>query len=179
MTKRSSATSGMRVREMRAGEEAALHAVFHSAVHRLASHDYTAEQLDAWAPSDRDPDEWARRIARIRPFVVETGGEIVGYADLQRDGTIGHFFVSGAHARRGVGTLLMEHIHRLAGERALAELRSEVSLTAQPLFERFGFRVVEQQFAVVRGVTLRNALMRKDLRRRDERQQPAGVDLGS
>ncbi|MCL4746791.1 MAG: GNAT family N-acetyltransferase [Burkholderiaceae bacterium] len=166
----------MQVREMRAGEEAALHAVFHSAVHRLACRDYTPEQLDAWAPSNRDPDEWARRIAQIRPFVVETAGEIVGYADLQPDGYINHFFVSGAHARRGVGTLMIEHILRLAGERALAALSSDVSRTAQPLFERFGFRVVEQRFPVVGGVTLCNALMRKDLAGRAANPRATGVD---
>jgi putative acetyltransferase len=37
------------------GDEAALRAVFESAIHGVAIRDYTLEQLDAWAPREFDP----------------------------------------------------------------------------------------------------------------------------
>jgi putative acetyltransferase len=40
---------------------------------------------------------------------------------------------------------------------------SDVSLTTQPFFRAFGFTIVERRTAVVRGVALENALMRKQL----------------
>ncbi len=43
------------------------------------------------------------------------------------------------------------------------ELTSDVSLTAQPFFAHFGFQVVECRVAVIRGVTIPNARMRKEL----------------
>ena len=154
----------MRVRRWRPGEEADLFEVYHSAIHQVASRDYSAEQIDAWAPRDLDTALWAAHIRRIDPFVVALAGDVVAYADLQANGYIDHFFVSGAHPGRGLGTVLMEHILGEARLRDLPELTSDVSRTARGFFERFGFRVVEQREPVLRGVVIPNARMRLALR---------------
>lgn len=153
----------MEIRRVKRGEEVALFHVFFKAVHEVAARDYSPEQLDAWAPADLDTEEWTDRIRRNRPFVAEQGGEIVGYADIQPGGYIDQFFVSGAHPRRGIGTLLMARIHEEARSLRLTELTSDVSKTAEPFFLRHGFQVVERRFPVRRGVTLENAFMRKPL----------------
>jgi len=110
----------MYVRDFLPGDEPALHAVFHSAIHLLAVKDYTTEQLEAWAPSEPiDLENWVAHMRGIRPFVAEDESGIVGYADLREDGCIDHFFVSGGKARRGVGRLLMKRIHERATELSL------------------------------------------------------------
>jgi putative acetyltransferase len=153
----------MHIRPFCPGEERALHYVFHSAIHGLASKDYTAEQINAWAPANLDQDDWTKRIQEIRPFIVEHDGVVVAYADVQPSGYIDHFFVSANHARSGVGTLLMGHLHAVAIARSAAVLSSNVSRTAQPFFAKFGFAIVEQRSPVVRGVVVPNALMHKQL----------------
>jgi putative acetyltransferase len=153
----------MEIRRFRLGDEAALFRVYFTAIHEIASSDYSPEQLDAWAPSDLDPALWASRVQGIRPFVAWLGDEIVGYADVQLNGYIDHFFVSGAHPRQGIGTRLMARIHEEAELLGLTELTSDVSMTAEPFFALHGFKVVERRFPVRRGVTLQNALMRKAL----------------
>jgi putative acetyltransferase len=140
-----------------------LWAVFHSAIHDLASKDYSPEQIDAWAPDVFDDAVWANRMRGIRPFIAERDGKIVAYADLQASGYIDHFFVSGPCAGQGVGGMLMRHIHAAAEVQGNATLTSDVSLTAQPFYRRFGFVVVERRLPVIRGVALPNALMRKTL----------------
>jgi putative acetyltransferase len=57
----------------------------------------------------------------------------------------------------------MEHIHQSARRQAIQVLTSDVSLTAQPFFAKFGFSIVEQRSPVIRGVVVPNALMRKAL----------------
>ncbi|MBP6110529.1 MAG: GNAT family N-acetyltransferase, partial [Rhodocyclaceae bacterium] len=89
----------MKIRRFGIGDELALHRVFFSAIHDIAVHDYTPEQIDAWAPANIDAEKWADRMRGINPFVAEMDGEIVGYADVQSSGLIDHFFVSGAHPR--------------------------------------------------------------------------------
>jgi putative acetyltransferase len=153
----------MNIRRFQPGEELALFEVYYSAIHLIASNDYSAEQLNAWAPLNLDRELWVNRIRGINPFVAEIDGQRVGYADVQQNGYIDHFFVSGHHPRQGVGKALMEAIHNEAQCLSLKELISDVSLTAQPFFERFGFVIVEQRKPVVRGVELSNALMRKSL----------------
>lgn len=159
----------MQLRRFRPGDEAALHRVHFSAVHVTAARDYTPEQLEAWASSAPDTAAWARRIQGINPFVVEIDGIIAGYADVQPTGYIDHFFVSADYPRQGVGRLLMDRIHDEAARLGLNTLTSDVSRTAQPFFERFGFRVIEQRQPVRHGVTIPNALMRKDLGRETDR----------
>jgi len=153
----------MYIREFEPGDEEELHSVFLSAVHELASKDYTPEQVEAWAPASFDLEAWSKRIQGIRPFVVEFNGKLVAYADVQPTGYIDHFFVSGPFARSGIGTSLMNHIHETAVTQGIGILTSDVSRTAQPFFAQFGFVVVEQRAPVVRGVTIPNAFMRCEL----------------
>src|SRR5690606_28996913 len=76
--------------------------------------------------------------------------------DVQQDGYIDHFFVSGTHARQGIGTMLMARIHEEAMVLGLTELTSHVSKTAEPFFTLHGFHVVERRFPMLRGVILEN-----------------------
>lgn len=148
------------IRRYVAGDEPTLFDVYYTAIHLVACRDYSAEQIQAWAPRDVDPVRWEKRIRGINPFVAEMNGEIVGYADLQDNGYIDHFFVSGNHPRFGIGTCLMRHLLEEAQSRGIPEITSDVSRTAQPFYERFGFAIVEQRQPEVRGVVIPNALMR-------------------
>ena len=57
----------------------------------------------------------------------------------------------------------MDAIHDQATRLGVRELTSDVSRTAQPFFEKFGFRIVEYRFPEIRGVIIPNARMRKQL----------------
>ena len=152
---------GLHIRAYAEGDAQALRQVFHSSIHQVASRNYTAEQIAAWAPAHFDAQEWAARMRGIRPFVAELGGQVAGYADLQPDGYIDHFYVAGHAAGQGVGRALMGHIHQAATAHAIMRLWSNVSLSAQPFFERAGFAIVERRLVSVRGETLANARMQK------------------
>jgi putative acetyltransferase len=151
------------ISRFRTGEEHALFDVFYSAIHLIASRDYTAEQINAWAPPDLDQSLWAKRIRGINPLVAELDGSLVGYADVQASGYIDHFFVSGHHPSQGIGRRLMTTLHKEATSLELTELTADVSRTAQPFFARFGVSVIEQRTPELRGVVVPNALMRKPL----------------
>ena len=153
----------LQVRAFRDADAPALHEVFYSAIHGTASADYTPEQVEAWAPAEIDQARWAERMREIAPFVAEEDGRIIGYADVQADGYIDHFFVAATAGRRGVGSALMRQIHTTAAERAIAALYSNVSITARPFFEHWGFIVEAEQRPVARGVPMTNYRMRKVL----------------
>jgi putative acetyltransferase len=125
--------------------------------------DCSEEQINAWAPADLDPTLWRNKLKTINPFVVERNGEIIGYADLQEDGYIDHFFCQHARQRQGVGSLLMEKIHEEASHRTLVRLYSDVSITAKPFFIAKGFEVVKEQLIAIRGQELSNFRMQKHL----------------
>lgn len=150
-------------RRFRLGDELALLDVFLSSIRDIASRDYTPQQIAAWASDDINPKDWAHLVKTLNPFIVEINGFIAGYADVQSNGYIDHFYVSGDYPKQGVGTLLMRCIHNEANILGLHKLTANVSKTAEPFFIRQGFHVVERGFPICRGVGLPNALMYKTL----------------
>lgn len=151
----------MHIRPYQPGEEARLRAIFHSAVHGLASRHYTAEQLRAWAPAEYDESLWEQRMRANQSWVAEVDGELAAFSDLQPSGYIDMFFVAAPYAGRGLGGALLRHMFELAAQRRIAVLRSDVSLTAEPLFTRNGFTVETRNQVAVRGEVLVNATMCK------------------
>ncbi|MCC6070738.1 GNAT family N-acetyltransferase [Massilia sp. GCM10020059] len=154
----------MHIRPCAAGEEIALRAIFKSSVHGLARRNYTAAQIQAWAPREESAElceQWIRRIQVNQPWVAEVNGQLAAFADVQPSGYIDHFFVAAEFAGQGVGNALMRHLHEIARCAGIDTLFSHVSLTAQPFFRRHGFHVEKEQRVMIRGVELENAVMRK------------------
>lgn len=138
-------------------DAAALRELFNQTVRQVNKRDYTATQLAAWAPENYDRQAWLECLQQNRPFIAEIDGTIVGFADVQADGYIDHFFSSASAQGKGVGRALMEHL--LAHE--YPRFYANVSITARSFFEHFGFRLVREQQVDVRGEILTNYLMEK------------------
>lgn len=157
----------LRIRDFRPGDEAALRALFHAAVHGLAGADYTLQQRQAWAPLAYEAAQWNARLQANQPFIAEVpagaAADIAGFSDLQPSGYIDHFFVAPAHAGQGVARALMAHIHAQAALRGIPRLWADVSLTAEPFFAKSGFVVEARQQVERHGVVLSNARMAKRL----------------
>ncbi|WP_218932297.1 GNAT family N-acetyltransferase [Adhaeretor mobilis] len=149
------------IRKLDPGEELTLRPIFYSAIHEIACHDYTPEQIAAWAPAKYCESDWVKRLRSNQPFVVESDGQLIAFADLQSNGLIDQFFVAASSVRQGVGTLLMNRLLEVAKEKSIAKLHSNVSLTAEAFFRKFGFEIEQRQIAVVSGVELPNARMAK------------------
>jgi len=120
------------VRKYQPGEERALWQLFHDTIHTVNARDYTLEQLQAWAPDVVDEASWRSRIHGMQPFVGVHNGVIVGYAGLLARGHVDHFYVHHQWQGRGVGRRLMAAVEAEAYAQRMAELSSDVSITARP-----------------------------------------------
>lgn len=141
-------------------------AVFISAVMETASADYTAEQVHAWAqPDRRDEVAWNAAMLARNSVVAAIGGALAGFSDVSLDGYVDMMFVSPCHQRRGVARQLLEHVEAQARSERTPTLSADVSITARPFFERYGFTVEAEQHPVKAGVVLINYKMRKVLDR--------------
>ncbi len=149
----------IKIRPFQAGDEAQLFQVFYSSVHELASKYYSAAQINAWAPETIDTSRWQQRLHKLQPFVLTCDNQALAYADLQDNGYIDHFFVSGRHAGLGLGSQLMQHLLCRAEEKGLQQISAHVSLSAQNFFERFGFEISKREIARIGTIELNNALM--------------------
>jgi putative acetyltransferase len=149
------------IRKYCVGEELLLRELFFQTIHAVNSKDYTTQQVDAWAPKDYDREGWIERIQRINPYVAIVDGEIAGYADIQADGYIDHFYCHWRYQGKGVGSRLMATLLNDGQHLGLERFYSHVSITAKPFFEHYGFTVVKQQRVCLQGVYLTNFIMEK------------------
>ncbi|WP_371188778.1 GNAT family N-acetyltransferase [Thalassotalea maritima] len=133
---------------------------FHTIQH-INIGDYSQAQVEAWAPENKDFSLWQTRMQRLSPFIAEIDGVIVGYSDLQTDGLIDHFFCHHEYQGQGVGKALMKHILETGKVRGLKRFYSQVSITAKPFYQHFGFDVVKAQEVEIRGQVLNNFVMEK------------------
>lgn len=108
----------MKLREYEPSDCAALAELFRSTVHRSCSDDYTAEQLDAWAPGIIDLCAWGESLGEHRTVVAEEGYEIIGFGDIDSSGYLDRLFVCEDWQRRGVASAICEELeHVFAGKR--------------------------------------------------------------
>jgi putative acetyltransferase len=130
-------------------------------IRKVNIRDYEAVQTKAWAPDNVDLKRWQKRITDMNPFVAEIDGLVVGFADLQEDGYIDHFFCHSEYQGQGVGRALMEQVLRTGRLNGVSRLYSQVSLTARKFYEHFGFVVIEKQQVEINGVELTNFIMER------------------
>jgi putative acetyltransferase len=123
--------------------------------------DYSELHVKAWAPEDYDQSEWYKRISSINPFVAILDSKIVGYADIQDDGYIDHFFCHWNHQGKGIGKALMQELIVAGQKKGNARIYSHASITAKPFFEHFGFQMLKSQQVNIRDQVLINYVMEK------------------
>jgi putative acetyltransferase len=156
----------VRIRSYEAGDAPALARLFYETVHAVNRANYSPEQLRAWTPEVPDPKAWHARMSSRCTLVAEEDGETVGFAELERDGHLDMLYMRKDAVGRGVGSQLYLAVEQVARERGLGRISTEASITARPVFERQGFRVVGEQVVARRGARLTNFAMEKSLRRR-------------
>ncbi|CAN7579476.1 GNAT family N-acetyltransferase [Caballeronia sp. LjRoot31] len=149
------------IRRYEAADLDAVISVFLRSVRGVASRDYDAGQIAAWAQVDRDV--WSRRRLDRPTWVGLIDGVIAGFIDLESSGHIDMLFVDPASQRRGVASALLDAVENAARVQRLAILDTDASITARPFFERHGFQVIRSQDVALRGQWLTNFRMEKQL----------------
>ena len=155
------------VRKYKKGDEKAIWQIKHDTIRKVNINDYSEQQVQAWAPDIYNQEQWTKRIKEMNPFVAEIDGNIVGYADVQSDGYIDHFFCHYEYQGLGIGKALMQSIFKKAQAERINRLYSHVSITAKPFFAHFGFITIKQQRVEVREQELTNFVMENTLKKLD------------
>jgi len=151
------------IRGYQRGDAVALTRLFFETVHSVNLHDYSEQQVRAWAPAVPDPAIWHQRMSERYTLVAEENGKIAGFAELERDGHLDMFYCRKDAVRRGVGRALYRAVELKAAGLGLERIFTEASITARRFFEHCGFAVVCRQTVVRGGIELANFKMEKRL----------------
>lgn len=123
--------------------------LFRESVDELTLDDYNSEQREAWSARVEDETAFAGKLAEALTLVATVGGALAGFASLKAE-TIDLLYVSPHFARRGVATVLVDALLKLAKARGAKRVTTEASDTARPLFAKMGF-VAERRSLVALG----------------------------
>ena len=126
--------------------------LFKGSVRKVAVKDYSKQQVMVWAPDEINLEHWREKYTSEDTSVAMLNSTIAGFYKLDNDGYIDMFFVHSDYQRRGIARHMMDCIIKTAKEANFSKLYSEVSLTAEGFFERFGFKTIARQ-TVIKGQT--------------------------
>ncbi len=138
--------------------------IYFNTIHCVNIKHYTQKQVDVWAPkSSLEIEGWAKKFARTNPIIAVAGEKIIGFAEFEPTGYIDCFYCHHEWISKGVGSALMTEILKKAKSYNIDRIFSEVSITAKPFFEKWGFAVLIEQTVIKKGVELTNYKMEKNL----------------
>ena len=153
----------LHLRPYREGDTPALIALFRETIHSVNRRDYSPAQLAAWAPAEIDEAAWAARQAENHTLLAGIDGALAGFAELTAEGHLHMLFVHKDHQGEGIARALLAAMEARAHAAGQSEITTDASLTAQPFFQRQGFRRLAEQEVERNGQTLRNCRMAKTL----------------
>ncbi len=151
------------LRPYAATDASALTSLYRASVRQIAAADYSLPQILAWAPDLVDEGRFGQECEAKSTWVAEVVAKIAGFSDLEDDGHVDMLYVHPDFRRIGVARALLQHIEKLARSRGVRRLYTEASITARPVFEAMGFRMISPQTVTIRGASLRNYRMEKPL----------------
>ena len=136
--------------------------IFYNTIHKVNIQHYTKEQIDAIAPiSSLETEGWAKKFARTNPIIATIEDQIVGFAEFWSNGQIDCFYCHHDWIGKKVGSVLMNEILKRAKKNNNKHIFADVSITAKPFFEKYGFKVITEQTVVRSGVSLINFKMER------------------
>ena len=139
----------------------ALLALFRDTVYTVCARDYSPAELAAWAGGAWDAAAWDQSFRRHVTWVAREGPEIVGFGDLDAQaGYLDRLYVHARFQRQGIATALCDALEAASVPPFVTTCASR---TAQGFFLKRGYRIVERQRVLRRGVYLENFRMEKTL----------------
>jgi len=146
------------IREVRASDAEKICQLCADTVRNVNKRDYSQVQIDKWAGRLEGVERMRSRLKEQTGYVATYADKLIGVVTRTNDGYLDLFYIHAQHQREGIGTELMHKL--LENLTNGTTLISDVSITARPFFEKFGFQIVEQQTAEIDGISFVNFAMR-------------------
>ena len=150
------------IRRLAAQDIPEMRKLFRATVLTVNSKDYTKEEVEDWASCGDSVEHWKELLAKNDYIGALDGqGGIVGFSSMNAEGYLHSMFVHKDWQGKGVATLLLSEVEKIARRYGVHKISVEVSVTARPLFEKHGYKVVKEQKAKANRLYLTNYVMEK------------------
>jgi len=131
------------VRRATAEDSEAVYEIVLQALRETNARDYPASVIDRLVLTL--PNKVASDLEASHAFVAIVAGRVVGTASLSGQ-TVSSVYVHPDYQRGGVATRLMDAVEKAAIAQSVRTLNVQSSVTAQPFYEKRGFKIVREGF---------------------------------
>lgn len=150
------------IRRLAAQDIPEMRKLFRATVLTVNSKDYTKEEVEDWASCEDSVEHWKELLAKNDYIGALDGqGGIVGFSSMNAEGYLHSMFVHKDWQGKGVATLLLSEVEKIARRYGVHKISVEVSVTARPFFEKHGYKVAKEQKAKANRLYLTNYVMEK------------------
>lgn len=150
------------IRRLAAQDIPEMRKLFRATVLTVNSKDYTKEEVEEWASCGDSVEHWKELLAKNDYIGALDGqGGIVGFSSMNAEGYLHSMFAHKDWQGKGVATLLLSEVEKIARRYGVHKISVEVSVTARPFFEKHGYKVVKEQKAKANRLYLTNYVMEK------------------
>lgn len=159
----SAETEEAMLRPMLPADVPVLAAIFQASIEDLTGEDYDENQRLAWGAAADDEAAFGKKLAAWLTLVATVRGAPVGFIALEGRETIRMLYVYPRTTRRGIASLLLDAVERLAAGRGSSKLEVDASDTSRTFFEARGFVSQSRQTLSIGDQWLGNTRMTKAL----------------
>lgn len=136
--------------------------LFRDTVLNVNARDYTEEEVKDWTSCWEKTERWKELLLNNQYVgAFDKQNVLVGFASMDKGGHLYSMFGHKDFQRKGIATLLLSEVERIAEKYGVIYITSEVSLTARSFFEKKGYEVVKIQKYKANRLELTSFVMRK------------------
>ncbi len=151
------------IRTARLNDLINMQTLFVDSIKSICKKDYNPEQINAWISGVENSEKWIDIIQRQYTIVAETNDILLGFATLANHNYFDLLYVNSEFQNLGIAKALFADILQKALKEKQKVLDSDVSITALPFFQKFGFKIISEQRNYRKGIVLINYKMQKNL----------------
>lgn len=121
-----------------------LQKLFSETIIKTCQNEYSLNQRKVWSNAVKKTEKWEKSLKEEFFIVAESEKIIVGFSSLKNKNHLNLMYIHKDYTRKGIASLLYEHIKAKSIECKVEKLSANVSKTAKPFFEKLGFKTVKQ-----------------------------------
>ena len=151
-------SEGIEIRQVQVSDAASVCDMCAETVRKVNKRDYSTMQVEKWSGRLEMIDCMKGRLNEQNGLVAILNKMPVGIVTWTDEGYLDLFYIHADHQGEGIGARLMNHLVDQLPKGFT--LTSDVSITARPFFEKFGFEMDVEQTVAIDGVPFTNYSMK-------------------
>ena len=106
---------------------------------------------------------WGESFSSHYTLVAEREGVLLGFGDVDQTGYLDRLYVHKDFQGQGVASAIVQALEGYGEGLGVEKITVHASRIARPFFEKRGYRVIQAQRVIRRGVELENFAMERKL----------------